>query len=65
MEHFSIMFNNNKFDNLYLEQCIIENNTDALKEFFTNKEGHNVIEKVMRAQNKWFNPEKIDEAKIW
>ena len=24
-----------------------------------------VIEKVMRAQNKWFNPEKIDEAKIW
>jgi 3-deoxy-D-manno-octulosonate 8-phosphate phosphatase (KDO 8-P phosphatase) len=24
-----------------------------------------LIEKVLRAQNKWFNPEKIDEAKIW
>ena len=24
-----------------------------------------LIEKVMRAQNKWFNPENIDEAKIW
>jgi len=23
------------------------------------------IEKVMRAQGKWFNPEKIDEAKVW
>ncbi len=24
-----------------------------------------LIEKVMRAQDKWFNPEKIDEAKVW
>ena len=24
-----------------------------------------LIEKVMRAQNKWFDPENIDEAKIW
>ena len=24
-----------------------------------------LIEKVLRAQDKWFNPEKIDEAKIW
>lgn len=24
-----------------------------------------VIEKVMRAQNKWFNPEKMDDAKVW
>lgn len=48
IEHFSIMFNNNKFDYLYLEQCIIENNTDALKDFFSNKEeGHDVIEKFI------------------
>ena len=24
-----------------------------------------IIEKVMRAQDKWFNPEKIDDAKVW
>jgi 3-deoxy-D-manno-octulosonate 8-phosphate phosphatase (KDO 8-P phosphatase) len=24
-----------------------------------------LIEKIMRAQNKWFNPEKIDESKVW
>ncbi len=24
-----------------------------------------IIEKVLRAQEKWFNPQKIDEAKIW
>ena len=47
VEQFSIMFNNKKFDTLYLQQCIIENNTDTLKDFFTNSERHHVIKKFI------------------
>ncbi|MBO73134.1 MAG: 3-deoxy-D-manno-octulosonate 8-phosphate phosphatase [Flavobacteriales bacterium] len=41
-----------------------------ISQYISPKDGgkgcvRDLIEKVMRAQDKWFNPEKIDEAKIW